>query len=79
MASPIALVAGLGNPGSKYDDTRHNAGFWFLDQIARRDGVAFRAESRFHGDAAEVHVGGTRVRLLKPTTFITAVASLSRR
>ena len=82
MTGPIALVAGLGNPGSKYDDTRHNAGFWFLDQVARRDGATFRGESRFLGDATEVHVGGARVRLLKPTTFMNrsgqSVAALMR-
>jgi peptidyl-tRNA hydrolase, PTH1 family len=82
MAGPIALVAGLGNPGSKYDQTRHNAGFWFVDRVAARDGAQLRAESRFQGDAAELQVGANKVRLLKPTTFMNrsgqSIAALMR-
>ena len=82
MAEPIALVAGLGNPGSRYDATRHNAGFWFLDQIAARDGARFKSEARFQGDVCEVRSGANRVRLLKPTTFMNrsgqAVGAMAR-
>ena len=82
MSQAIKLVAGLGNPGERYEPTRHNAGFWFLDRVAARDGGRFRAESRFQGDTAEVQIRGHRVRLLKPTTHMNrsgiSVAALAR-
>ena len=70
MAEPILLIAGLGNPGERYDATRHNAGFWLLDRIAARFGGTFRPESRFSGDACDALINNTKVRLLKPTTFM---------
>lgn len=66
MNPPIKLVVGLGNPGREYERTRHNAGFWALDALARALGVAFSKESKFHGDVAKA--GG--VWLLKPATFM---------
>lgn len=66
----ISLIVGLGNPGSKYDKTRHNAGFWFLDELARRYSGTFRAESKFVGDCCRVSIGGQNVWLLKPSTFM---------
>jgi PTH1 family peptidyl-tRNA hydrolase len=67
---PIRLVVGLGNPGAKYDGTRHNAGFWFVDRLERLHGGAFRQESKFHGLACRVHLGGRECWLLKPETFM---------
>lgn len=64
----VRLIVGLGNPGARYEGTRHNAGFALLDALARRSHVEFRAESRFHGATAQLP--GTRVRLLKPGTFM---------
>lgn len=64
----VRLIVGLGNPGARYDGTRHNAGFALLDALVQRSGAEFRAESRFHGDTAQWP--GTRVRLLKPDTFM---------
>ena len=80
--SGVKLIVGLGNPGGKYQTTRHNAGFWFVDQIARAAGGVFRPEPKFHGDVCTIKVGGDELRLLKPTTFMNrsgqAVASLAQ-
>lgn len=70
MAPPIALIVGLGNPGREYETTRHNAGFWFVDAIARQTGASFKAENKFHGEAVKTRVHGHEVWLLKPSTFM---------
>lgn len=70
MANPLRLLVGLGNPGSKYADTRHNAGYWFADAVAARFSASFRANSRFFGELAELSAGGQRLRILKPTTYM---------
>ena len=78
----IRLIVGLGNPGPQYEDTRHNAGFWFADRVAAAAGGSFRAESKFHGMTCRISVGGAEVRLLKPTTYMNhsgqSVAALVR-
>jgi len=66
----IELIAGLGNPGSKYEQTRHNAGFWFVEEIARLKGAHFRPESKFSGEVCKVVLEGRDVWLLKPDTFM---------
>lgn len=66
----IRLIVGLGNPGRDYDDTRHNAGFWFVDAIAGRERGSFANESKFAGLVAKVSIGGKPVWLLKPQTFM---------
>ncbi|WP_130538075.1 aminoacyl-tRNA hydrolase [Thiomicrorhabdus indica] len=68
--SKIKLIVGLGNPGDKYDLTRHNAGFWFVDEVARQYGAVFRPETKFLGQAARVQSNGLDVWLLKPATFM---------
>ena len=68
--SAVKLIVGLGNPGSKYQETRHNAGFLLLDEIARAWGATFAPEKKFQGEAARVTIDGKDVRLLKPTTFM---------
>jgi PTH1 family peptidyl-tRNA hydrolase len=82
----IRLIVGLGNPGEKYARTRHNAGFWFVDELARRHGGVFRSEAKHQGEAARIRValeGGAAVEvwLLKPTTYMNksggAIASLA--
>lgn len=70
MGTKIQLIAGLGNPGSKYDKTRHNAGFWFVDEIARRYNAQFSLEKRFSGEVCKVLIGSHTVWLIKPTTFM---------
>jgi PTH1 family peptidyl-tRNA hydrolase len=80
--APILLIVGLGNPGSQYEETRHNAGFWFVDQVARRHGGVFKKESRFHGDACRIRVGREECWLLKPSTYMNrsgqSVSSLAK-
>lgn len=66
----IRLIVGLGNPGIDYADTRHNAGFWFLDQLAQREKVFFHEEKKFQGEVARVRLAGQDIWLLKPTTFM---------
>ena len=68
--SAIKLITGLGNPGTKYDGTRHNAGFWFVDELARRYNGIFKVESRFSGECCKVDIAGSTVWLLKPSTFM---------
>jgi PTH1 family peptidyl-tRNA hydrolase len=66
----VRCVVGLGNPGPRYADTRHNAGFWFVDELARRYGGQFRSEAKFHAEACRVQVAGVDCWLLKPMTYM---------
>ena len=68
--SEIKLIVGLGNPGDKYTDTRHNAGKWLIERLARRFNVSLNPESKFFGKTARTLVNGKEVRLLVPTTFM---------
>ena len=70
MSVRIELIVGLGNPGRDYADTRHNAGFWFVDAVARKYGGSFKAEKKFHGELARTRIDGNEVWLLKPDTFM---------
>jgi len=70
IMSEIKLIVGLGNPGREYEATRHNAGFWWVDELAREYGVSFKNESKFHGLAARANLHGHEVHLLKPQTFM---------
>jgi len=67
---PIELIAGLGNPDREHLLTRHNAGFWFVDALAERHGGRFATERKLEGQTAEVTIGGARLRLLKPQTYM---------
>jgi PTH1 family peptidyl-tRNA hydrolase len=82
LSSRIQLIVGLGNPGTQYEQTRHNAGFWFVEAVARRHGGSFRSENKFHGEACKVRVEGEELWLLKPMTFMNksgqAIAALAR-
>ena len=81
MVQTIQLVAGLGNPGAKYEQTRHNAGFWFVDAVARQYAAEFRAESKYKSDTARCSIAGVDCRLQKPMDFMNCsgqpVASLA--
>ena len=66
----IQLIVGLGNPGTEYEPTRHNAGFWFVDELARRCQQGFRAEARFHSEMARCQLEGRECRLQKPQTYM---------
>ncbi|WP_126453110.1 aminoacyl-tRNA hydrolase [Sulfuriflexus mobilis] len=68
--SRITLIVGLGNPGTEYEATRHNAGFWFIDELARQAGVELRKDTKFHGLVGKADLHGNTVWLLKPDTFM---------
>lgn len=82
MSVPIRLVVGLGNPGPEYVDTRHNAGFWWIEELCRARGTLLRHESKFAGMAGRVAFGAHEVWLLEPQTFMNlsgrSVVSLAR-
>lgn len=67
---PLKLIVGLGNPTSEYARTRHNAGFWFVEELARRHGGVFRNEPKHHGELARIRVGNSELWLLKPMTYM---------
>ncbi len=70
MSPSFDLIIGLGNPGAKYEQTRHNAGFWLLDRLAVSAGACFKTENKFHGLTAAIEMAGHRCRLLKPSTYM---------
>jgi len=71
MQRPPRLIVGLGNPGAEHAKTRHNAGFWFCERLARELGVTAAKESRFHGLVAHDRtVGAAGIWLLQPQTFM---------
>ena len=70
MTATLQCVIGLGNPGPKYADTRHNAGFWFVDALARENGVILRAENKFSGEVGRISTPVGDCWLLKPMTYM---------
>lgn len=78
----IRLFVGLGNPGTEYEATRHNVGFWYIDQLAQKLGAHLVMDRAYHGHVARVQVKGESVWLLQPQTFMNlsgkSVASLAR-
>jgi len=81
LSFDIKLIVGLGNPGPKYSETRHNAGFWFVEDLASQYRERFLPEKKFHGEVARVNIEGRNIWLLKPETFMNrsgiAVVSLA--
>ncbi|HEY8356576.1 MAG TPA: aminoacyl-tRNA hydrolase [Ramlibacter sp.] len=78
----IKLFVGLGNPGPEYEATRHNAGFWWIDELARELKVSLVPERGYHGLVARANVHGQVAWLLEPQTFMNlsgkSVAALAR-
>ena len=66
----IDLIVGLGNPGSKYDQTRHNAGFWLVDDLAKEFGATLKNETKYNADIAKAQIGDRVVWLMKPQTYM---------
>ncbi|MEJ2297451.1 MAG: aminoacyl-tRNA hydrolase [Woeseiaceae bacterium] len=70
MSKAIRIVAGLGNPDEKYERTLHNAGFWFVDALARKFGGHFRYEKKFDAETCRVKIHGEDVWLIKPQSYM---------
>ncbi len=68
--TPIQVIVGLGNPGPGHLHDRHNAGFWFVDQLAQEGGANFRAHSKYQGEICRIELAGKEVTLLKPHTYM---------
>jgi PTH1 family peptidyl-tRNA hydrolase len=66
----IKLIAGLGNPGPEYTKTRHNAGVWFVEELAQRNNISLRPEKKYAGLYGKGIISGELVHLLIPTTFM---------
>ena len=82
MSNKIKMIVGLGNPGSEYEQTRHNAGFWFIDELAWQYKATLTEEKKFFGSLARISISGSDLWLLKPSTFMNrsgqAVAALAQ-
>jgi PTH1 family peptidyl-tRNA hydrolase len=68
--SAIQLIVGLGNPGREYEDTRHNAGAWLVEELARQQRCSLASDHKFSGLAGRIDIAGQDIRLLIPTTFM---------
>ncbi|OTG68336.1 aminoacyl-tRNA hydrolase [Acinetobacter sp. ANC 4470] len=71
--SKLSLIVGLGNPGTEYAQTRHNAGFWFVERLAEQYGIKLKADPKYKGISGRGNIEGQDVRLLLPTTFMNLV------
>jgi PTH1 family peptidyl-tRNA hydrolase len=67
---PLQLVVGLGNPGTEHEANRHNAGFWFVNELARRHDGMLKPEHRYSAEAGRVTIAGATLWLLKPMAFM---------
>jgi PTH1 family peptidyl-tRNA hydrolase len=78
----LRLLVGLGNPGPEYEATRHNAGFWWIDGVARKLGATLHPDRSYHGLVARVNRAGGPLWLLQPQTYMNlsgkSVAALAR-
>ncbi len=82
MSSGIQLIVGLGNPGADYENTRHNAGAWFVSDLAKTSHTTLRPATQFHGLHGVTKLHGRDIHLLIPTTFMNlsgqSVSALAR-
>ena len=69
MATP-RLIVGLGNPTAEHENDRHNAGFWFLEALARHHGEALKRDAKFFGNTGRLRIGTADVHLLQPMTYM---------
>jgi PTH1 family peptidyl-tRNA hydrolase len=70
MADPIRLIVGLGNPGAEYEQTRHHAGAWMVERLARQEGISLSPDKKFFGLSGKGRIAGQECFLLLPTTFM---------
>lgn len=81
MATP-KLIVGLGNPTAEHENDRHNAGFWFVDALARQHGASLKRDAKFFGNAGRLRIGTADLHLLQPLTYMNrsgqAVAAIAR-
>ena len=70
MSAVVTMIAGLGNPDSKYERTLHNAGFWFVDALLRKYGGEFRYDKKFDAEICRIDLQGNEVWLVKPHSFM---------
>ena len=66
----VKMIVGLGNPGSKYYDTRHNIGFMTIDRLAQAFQVTFSEDKNFKAEVGSCFINGEKIYLVKPTTFM---------
>lgn len=66
----LSLIVGLGNPGAEYAQTRHNAGFWYIEQLADRYNISLKNDSKYHAISGRGQIEGRDVRLLLPLTYM---------
>lgn len=70
MKDGIELIVGLGNPGRQYEDTRHNAGAWFVERLVKQYSGSLSNDSKYQGQSGRITIDGQQVRLLIPSTFM---------
>lgn len=70
MTTYLTAIAGLGNPEERHERTLHNAGFWFVDELARRAGEQFRSEKRFDAEICRISLSDNEIWLLKPQSYM---------
>jgi len=70
MSTQVSIIAGLGNPEERYARTLHNAGFWFVDELARSMGESFRVEKRFDAEVCKIRIKGEEIWLVKPQSYM---------
>lgn len=70
MSTDIQLIVGLANPGPEYQNTRHNAGAWFIEELCRANNTSLKNDPKYFGYTAQINIEGHPVRLLVPTTFM---------